>query len=158
MATYFERRVSISRILLITLTTLIALSVSLVASAQVSGQGLTAEGAALGLVAKHDRTGQLEYVVAAGFKAHCTRFSSYERSATPAGDPRVELTGRKCFKSSGRQVFLRAVFVDRGEPAGDIARLRWSRSWPITAASTIVVDRGRITAGTVQIFKAGASG
>lgn len=137
------------------LAVIVTLKLPLTASAQVVGQGQTVRGAALGLVARFDGSGELQYVVAAGFKAHCTRFSSYERTTTDGDDARVELTARKCFRPSGKQVYLHAVFVDRGEPAGDIARLRWSRAWPITAASTIRVDRGVVSAGNVQIFKVG---
>lgn len=134
---------------------IVVLALPLTASAQVVGQGKTARWATLGLVARFDGSGELQYVVAAGINLHCKRFSSYERTTTGGGDPRVELTARKCFTTSGKQRYLHAVFVDRGEPAGDIARLRWSRAWPITAASTIRVDRGVVSAGNVQIFKVG---
>lgn len=143
------------RLATVVLVAVIVLALPLAASAQVVGQGQTAEGAALGLVARFDGSGELQYVVPAGFNAHCTRFSSYERTTTDGDDARVELTARKCFRPSGKQVYLHAVFVDRGEPAGDIARVRWSRAWPITAASTIGVDRGVVSAGNVQIFKVG---
>jgi hypothetical protein len=134
---------------------ILVLALPITAGAQVSGQGQTSRSAALGLVARVDGTGQLQYVVPAGINIHCTRFSSYERTTTAGGDPRVEITARKCFAATGKQRYLRAVFVDRGEPAGDIARLRWATSWPVTAASTLRVDRGVITAGTLQIFKVG---
>lgn len=134
---------------------IVVLALPLTASAQVVGQGKTARWATLGLVARFDGSGELQYVVAAGINLHCKRFSSYERTTTDGGDPRVELTARKCFTTSGKQRYLHAVLVDRGEPAGDIARLRWSRAWPITAASTIRVDRGVVSAGNVQIFKVG---
>jgi len=134
---------------------IIVLALPLTASAQVVGQGKTARWATLGVVARFDGSGELQYVVAAGINLHCKRFSSYERTTTSGGDPRVELTARKCFTTSGKQRYLHAVFIDRGEPAGDIARLRWSRAWPITAASTIRVDRGVVSAGNVQIFKVG---
>ncbi len=137
------------------LTAIIVLALPLTANAQVVGQGKTARWATLGLVARFDGSGELQYVVAAGINIHCKRFSSYERTDTAGGDPRVELTARKCFSSSGKQRFLHAVFVDRGEPAGDIVRLRWSRAWRITAASTVRVDRGVISAGNLQIFKVG---
>jgi hypothetical protein len=137
------------------LAAILVLALPLTAGAQVTGQGLTARGAALGLVARVDGTGQLQYVVAAGINIHCTRFSSYERTTTAGGDARVEITARKCFAATGKQRYLRAVFVDRGEPAGDIARLRWATAWPVTAASTLRLDRGVISAGTLQIFKVG---
>jgi hypothetical protein len=125
------------------------------ASAQVTGEGLTNRGAALGMVARVDGTGQLQYVVAAGINLHCTRFSSYERTTTAGGDARVAITARKCFAATGKQRYLSAVFIDRGEPAGDIARFRWGTAWPVTAANTLRLDRGVITAGTLQIFKVG---
>jgi hypothetical protein len=134
---------------------IVVLALPLTASAQVVGQGKTARWATLGLVARFDGSGELQYAVAAGINIQCKRFSSYERTDTAGGDPRVELTARKCFTSTGKQRFLHAVFVDRGEPAGDIVRLRWSRAWPVIAASTARVDRGVMSAGNLQIFKVG---
>jgi hypothetical protein len=93
--------------------------------------------------------------VPAGINIHCTRFSSYENTTADSGYPRVEITARKCFAATGKQRYLRAVFIDRGEPAGDIARLRWGSAWPVTSANTVRLDRGVITAGTLQIFKVG---
>jgi hypothetical protein len=133
----------------------LVLALPLTAGAQVSGEGQTTRSAALGLVARKDGSGQLQYVVPAGINIHCTRFSSYEHTTTAGGDARVAITARKCFAATGKQRYLRAVFIDRGEPAGDIVRLRWGTAWPVTAANTLRLDRGVITAGTLQIFKVG---
>lgn len=137
------------------LAAILLLALPVTARAQVSGEGQTDRSAALGLVARKDGSGQLQYVVPAGINIHCTRFSSYENTTADGGYPRVEITARKCFAATGKQRFLRAVFIDRGEPAGDIARLRWGTAWPVTAADTLRLDRGVITAGTLQIFKVG---
>lgn len=121
---------------------------------QVSGLGQTKRSAALGFVAKADRTGELNYHSDSGaFLVHCKRFSSFELSESTHGYPKVTLTARKCFRSDGAQRFLRAVFVDRGEPgiSWDIARLWWSRSWPVTPSSATRQDLGRVTAGNIQI-------
>ncbi len=122
---------------------------------QVSGLGQTAESAALGFVVKADRTGELNYESDAGdFSVHCKRFSSFELGASTHGYPKVEITARKCFRRNGAQRFLRAVFIDRGEPGitWDIARLWWSRSWPVTPSSATRADLGRVTAGNIQVL------
>ena len=124
---------------------------------QVSGQGQTKRSATLGFVAKEDRTGELNYINdSVGFRVHCTRFSSYELGETDKGYPKVTLTARKCFRENGNQRFLRAVFIDRGEPGIglDIARFWWSpaRSWPVTPATAGRRDLGRVDSGGVQIL------
>jgi hypothetical protein len=125
------------------------------AADRVTGTGQTKRSASLGFVASSDGSGELEYISDSGvFHVHCTRFSSFESSETKRGFPRVSITARKCFRPNGAQRFLRAVFVDRGEPGieVDIVRMRWSRTWPVTPESTIRRDSGRIQAGEVQIL------
>ena len=127
---------------------------------QTSGVGQTHESATLGFTAKSDNSGELTYAVDDGtFWVHCKRFSSYERTESPKGYPKVTITARKCFRKNGAQRFLRAVFIDRGEPgiAWDIARILWSRTWPATPETATRKDRGRITAGNIQILQDTAS-
>ena len=121
----------------------------------VSGVGQTRRSASLGFVATSDRTGEFQYTSESGaFSVHCTRYSSFESSETKKGYPKVELTARKCFRKNGKQRFLWAAFIDRGEPGIvlDIGRMRWSREWPVTPANTVRRDFGRIDAGNVQIL------
>lgn len=122
---------------------------------RVVGTGQTKRSAALGFVASSDRSGEFQYRSESGaWTLHCTRYSSFESSETKKGYPKVVLTARKCFRENGRQRFMRAVFIDRGEPgiAFDIARMRWSRTWPVTPSSTVRKDFGRIDGGNVQIL------
>jgi hypothetical protein len=143
------------------LVTLALVATSAWALDQASGTGQTKRSAALGFVAKSDRTGQLNYDSdAGGFTVHCRRYSSYEQDLTSKGYPRVTVTARKCFRANGSQRFLRAVFIDRGEPgiAHDIARLWWSRSWPVGPATAGRADKGRIDGGDIQILTGSASG
>lgn len=125
------------------------------AADHVSGVGQTSRSASFGFVAHSDRTGELQYISNSGaFHVHCVRFSSFESSKTNRGFPRVTITARRCFRPNGTQRFLRAAFVDRGEPGigWDIVRMRWSRTWPVTNANTVRRDSGRIEAGDVQIL------
>lgn len=125
------------------------------ASDIVAGTGQTKRSAALGFVAHSDRSGEFQYASESGaFSVHCSRYSSFESSTTNKGYPKVEITARKCFRKNGRQRFLWAVFIDRGEPgiAFDIARTRWSRGWPVMPGNTVRQDFGRIDAGNVQII------
>lgn len=134
---------------------LVWLAVPAFAADRVTGTGQTKRSASLGFVVSSDDSGQLEYISDSGvFHVHCTRFSSFESSETEQGFPRVTVTARKCFRPNGAQRFLRAIFVDRGEPGIgiDIVRMRWSRTWPVTPQSTIRRDSGRIQAGEVQII------
>lgn len=125
------------------------------ASELVTGTGQTKRSASFGFVASSDRSGELEYISDSGvFHVHCTRYSSFESSETKQGFPRVTVTARKCFRPNGAQRFLRAKFVDRGEPGTgiDIVRIRWSRTWPVTQQNTMRHDAGRIAGGEVQIL------
>jgi hypothetical protein len=131
------------------------------ASAMVAGQGQTHKSATVGIIAKSDGTGELQYRKDDGtFSIHCTRFSSYQESTNAGGFARVEITARKCWRKNGAQRFLRAVFVDRGEPgiAADIVRLWWSRTWPVPFhVPARRRDRGRIQAGNIQILSESVS-
>lgn len=136
-------------------TGLMLMSSTAWAFVQVSGLGQTKRSASVGFVIKKDGTGEFQYTSESGaFSVHCARFSSFESSKTDKGYPKVEITARKCFRKNGKQRFMWAVFIDRGEPGigFDIARMRWSRTWPVTPASAVREDFGRIDAGNVQIL------
>jgi hypothetical protein len=145
------------------LTVLVVISSGAAAMAKVNGVGQTHKGATLGMTAKRDLTGELTYHRADGtLRIHCKRFSSYQRSKSPAGFARVVVTARKCWQQDGLQRFLRAVFVDRGEPGNgrDIVRLWWGLRWPVRPTSVPPKrrDRGRIQSGNVQILHESVSG
>jgi hypothetical protein len=145
------------------LTVLVVMASGVAAMAKVNGVGQTHKGATLGMTVHRDHTGELTYHRADGtLRIHCKRFSSYHRSTSPAGFARVVVTARKCWQEDGNQRFLRAVFVDRGEPGNgrDIVRLWWGLRWPVRPASVPPKrkDRGRIQSGNVQILHESVSG
>jgi len=145
------------------LTALVVMASGVAAMAKVNGVGQTHKGATLGMTVHRDHTGELTYHRADGtLRIHCKRFSSYHRSKSPAGFARVVVTARKCWQEDGNQRFLRAVFVDRGEPGNgrDIVRLWWGLRWPVRPASVPPKrkDRGRIQSGNVQILHESVSG
>src|SRR5436190_16548852 len=90
-------------------------------SQQVNGQGQTTLSASLGFNAQDDLSGQMNYNADpnganAGFSAHCAGYTSYVQDATRwGGYPRVKLTAT-CTDKDGVTVYMRAAFIDRGEP------------------------------------------
>jgi hypothetical protein len=127
---------------------------------QVSGAGQTPLSAALGFVAKADRTGHLTYVADphgadAGFIAMCSSYDSYVRSTTTDGFPRVRVTAT-CTDQDGHTVYLDASFVDRGEPGrNDSVCIEWSHTKPV-ATNHFIHDMGNLKAGNIQILNTGA--
>lgn len=125
------------------------------ASSQVSGEGLTKRGATLGMVARVDHNGHLTYIRHdTSFTVMCSHFHSFHSSKTSKGYRKIVLTAKQCFRSDGAQRYLKATFIDRGDPGIglDVARMRWAKSWPVNAANTVRRDRGRITAGNLQVL------
>jgi hypothetical protein len=84
---------------------------------QTSGQGLTAEGNSLGFNAKADLSGHLTYVThdGSGLVVFCSGYNSYREVTTAAGFPRVCVTAT-CEDATGTTIYLKAYFIDKGEP------------------------------------------
>ena len=130
---------------------------ALAANQQVNGQGQTALSASLGFNAKADLSGQMNYNadpngVNAGFSAHCSGYTSYAQDTTGRnGYPRVKLMGT-CTDKDGVTVYMRASFVDRGEPGTfDSECITFSYTDPAVKKNIVVHDMGYIQNGNIQI-------
>jgi hypothetical protein len=127
---------------------------------QVSGAGQTPLSAALGFVAKADRTGHLTYVADpqgpdAGFMGMCSGYDSYLRGTSKDGFPRVRVRAT-CTDQDGKTVYLDANFVDRGEPGrNDSVCIQWSYTKPV-GTNHFIHDMGKLQAGNIQILSNGA--
>lgn len=123
---------------------------------QANGQGQTPLSASLGFNAKSDLKGELNYNADpngpnAGFFAHCSGYEFFRLTYTKAGFPRV-LVYATCTDQDGNTVYLRASFLDRGEPgANDEVCLLWSYDQRRLRQTAFIIDMGLISNGNIQI-------
>lgn len=148
------RRVSV-------LTVFVALFLALMTVAAyadwVNGNGQTAKSASLGFNAKDDLSGELNYNADpngedAGFSAHCKDYASF-KSGIRQGFPAVRVSAA-CTDQEEATIYLKAAFVDRGEPGSDdLVCILWSYTSPPTPDNALIHDFGLITAGNIQIHQ-----
>ena len=128
---------------------------------QTSGQGLTAEGNSLGSNAKADLSGHLTYVThdGSGLVVFCSGYNSYGEAMTAAGFPRVRVTAT-CADVQGTTIYLKAYFIDKGEPGTKdkvLLYLSYDPAFKHNAEldPNAIVDAGVIQEGNVQILNSG---
>ena len=120
---------------------------------QANGQGQTPLSASLGLNAKDDLSGQLNYNADpngsdSGFSAHCAGYGRFGLLSSFDGFPKVKVSAT-CTDKDGNTVYLRAAFIDRGEPGTyDFVCIRWSHS---PGGAAFIHDKGYISNGNIQI-------
>ena len=122
---------------------------------QANGQGQTPLSASLGFNAKSDLEGSLNYNADpkganAGFSAHCNDYLTYTQTTTKGGFPKVVVTAA-CTDQDGKTVYLRAGFIDRGEPGmNDWLCIVWNYTAP-REKGAFIHDMGLIQNGNIQI-------
>jgi hypothetical protein len=151
---------------LIRATLLVPVALALMAGAalalqQTSGQGLTSEGNTLGFNAKANLRGHLTYVThdGSGLVVMCSGYNSYRESTTAAGFPRTRVTAT-CTDQFGETVYLKAYFIDKGEPGTSdkvLLYLSYNPDFKHNAEldPDAIVDAGVIQRGNVQILNNG---
>jgi hypothetical protein len=128
---------------------------------QTSGQGLTAEGNSLGFNAKADLSGHLTYVThdGSGLVVFCSGYNSYREGTTAAGFLRVRVTAT-CEDATGTTIYLKAYFIDKGEPGTKdkvLLYLSYDPAFKHNAEldPNAIIDAGVIQEGNVQILNSG---
>jgi hypothetical protein len=124
---------------------------------QTNGNGQTHLSAALGFNAKEDLRGQLNYNSDDGtFEAHCAGYTKYSEALTAQGYPRTRVQATCLDKNTGGVVYLKAYFIDKGEPGlNDVARIYWSYTQKQAELDPFIVDSGKIQDGNIQIHYGG---
>jgi hypothetical protein len=123
---------------------------------QVNGQGQTPLSASLGFNAKSDLSGEMNYNADpkgpnGGFSAHCSDFVLVATGTSIDGYPKITVKAA-CTDQDGATAYLKAGFVDRGEPGkNDSMCLLWTYSLPFSRATAYINDRGTISHGNIQI-------
>ena len=147
------KRIKVAAVATAVAASLVAGGVALAGSSKVTGGGQTKRGATLAFVANADHSGHLTYVRhSTSAKLECGRFHSFHSLKTAKGYPKVVVTAKQCFRRDGKRRYLKAVFIDRGEPGGsDIARVMWAKRWPATRRTVVKRDRGVISNGNIQV-------
>jgi hypothetical protein len=125
---------------------------------QTNGNGQTHLSASLGFNAKQDLSGELNYNSDDGtFAAHCSGYTRYTEAITAEGYPRTRVQAICEDKNTGGVVYLKAYFIDKGEPGlNDVARIYWSYTQKQAELDPFIVDSGKITAGNIQIHYGGS--
>jgi hypothetical protein len=145
-----------NRLLFITIAIVGLMSVAGAAVAappsHLSGGGQSPLNASYSVSAKPDLSGHLNYMSDDHtFRSRCSGFDSYAQSTTAAGYPRVEILGT-CTDRDGNTVYMRGVFIDRGEPGRmDWLCLLWGYQQPVTQSNAVIHDMGTVDAGNIQI-------
>jgi hypothetical protein len=127
---------------------------------QGSGAGQSKLSAAFGFNVDLNLQGQFEYNADphgpnAGFRAHCSGYSSAEPWTSFDGFPAMRFRSETCTDQDGNPVYLRAKIIDRGEPGvrkGDYAHIVWCYTLPCHKVNWYISDNGKITAGNIQIL------
>jgi hypothetical protein len=120
----------------------------------VNGNGQTPKSASLGFNAKDDLTGELNYNADpngedAGFSAHCKDYVSFV-SGEQDGNSWARVLA-SCTDQDDATIYLRAAFLDKGEPGrDDMVCIVWSYTNPPRPSNAFIHDLGVITAGNIQ--------
>jgi hypothetical protein len=125
---------------------------------QTNGNGQTHLSASLGFNAKADLRGELNYNSDDGtFAAHCSGYTRYSEAITAQGFPRTRVQAICLDKNTGGVVYLKAYFIDKGEPGlNDVARIYWSYTQKQAELDPFIVDSGKISSGNIQIHYGGS--
>jgi hypothetical protein len=135
-----------------------SLSASAGAVDQVNGQGQTPLGASIGFNADASLAGQLTYNAdpkgaTPGFWAQCDSFTTTTYSYNKFGFP-IARAWATCTDQDGNTVYLRASFVDRGEPGTrDSVCIVWSYDPSTKEATSYIHEMGKISNGNIQIHE-----
>jgi hypothetical protein len=127
---------------------------------QGSGLGQSKLSAAVGFNMDLDLQGQFEYNADpngpnAGFRAHCSGYSSVTKWVSWDGFPSLRFRSETCTDQDGNAVYLRGKIIDRGEPGvpnGDYAHILWGYTLPVTLHNYYISDNGKISDGNIQIL------
>ena len=146
-------RIKVAAVATAVAASLVAGGVALAGSGKVTGGGQTKRGATLAFVANADHSGHLTYVRhTSTAKLECDHFHSFHSLTTAKGFPNVAVTAKRCFRRDSKRRYLKAVFIDRGEPGGsDIARVMWAKRWPATRRTVVKRDKGVLSNGNIQV-------
>ena len=131
-----------------------------------SGTGQTPLSASLGFVVNTNGNGnQLNYNSDpngpyAGFNVHCDGYTKTSFGVNQKGFPivRVTATQGECIDQNGDPVYLKASFVDKGEPGtNDTICMEWAYQLPV-GGNVYIHDMGTISNGNIQINEGNADG
>jgi hypothetical protein len=120
-----------------------------------SGQGKTPLDAALGFNAQEDLSGTFTYNSSPHgdtpeFKGKCFGYEAF--SATSGDDSSMAAVTATCEDQDDTVIYLRAAFLDRGEPGfDDMVCIVWSYTSPPTPGNAYIHDHGVISNGNVQV-------
>jgi hypothetical protein len=123
-----------------------------------AGQGQTPLGAALGFNLDANGAGQLTYTAdplgaTPGFWAQCDGFTTTIFGYNKHGVP-VAKAWATCTDQDGNTVYMRASFVDRGEPGDkDHLCIVWAYTPNTKEKFAYIHDMGRISAGNLIILQ-----
>jgi|GEM_PF-4333603 hypothetical protein len=128
-----------------------------------AGQGQTPLSASLGFVVNTNGIGnQLNYNSDpngpyAGFNVHCDGYTKMAFGVTKPGFPIVRVTAT-CTDQNGTTVYLKASFVDEGEPGtNDRICVEWAYQLPV-GSNVYIHDMGTISSGNIQIHENNTDG
>ena len=114
-----------------------------------------------GFNAKADLSGHLTYVThdGSGLVVFCSGYNSYREGTTAAGFLRVRVTAT-CEDATGTTIYLKAYFIDKGEPGTKdkvLLYLSYDPAFKHNAEldPNAIIDAGVIQEGNVQILNSG---